>query len=41
MHDALNLAGIASSLILLGGANHEGPEFDRAAVSVGGRGLLP
>ena len=30
MHDALVAKGIDSSLILLGGANHEGPEFDRA-----------
>ena len=32
MHDALLSRGVESSLILLGGANHEGPEFDRAAV---------
>jgi acetyl esterase/lipase len=32
MHAALLSSGIDSSLILLGGANHEGPEFDRAAV---------
>ena len=32
MHDALRSRGIDSSLILLGGANHEGPEFDRPAV---------
>jgi acetyl esterase/lipase len=32
MHDALTSHGIDSSLILLGGANHEGPEFDRPPV---------
>jgi acetyl esterase/lipase len=32
MHDALVGAGIDSSLMLLGGANHEGPEFHRPAV---------
>jgi len=32
MHAALVSCGVESSLILLGGANHEGPEFDRPAV---------
>ena len=32
MHEALLAAGIDSSVILLGGANHEGPEFHRPAV---------
>lgn len=32
MHEALLRAGIDSSLILLGDANHEGPEFHRPAV---------
>jgi acetyl esterase/lipase len=32
MHEALLAHGIDSSLILLGGANHEGPEFDRPEV---------
>jgi acetyl esterase/lipase len=32
MHDALLSSAIDSSLILLAGANHEGPEFDRAPV---------
>jgi acetyl esterase/lipase len=32
MHEALVASGIDSSLVLLGGANHEGPEFDRPAV---------
>lgn len=32
MHDALLSSGIDSSLILLGGAHHEGREFDRPAV---------
>jgi acetyl esterase/lipase len=32
MHEALLGAGVDSSLILLGGANHEGPEFRRPAV---------
>ena len=32
MHEALTSNGLDSSLILLGGANHEGPEFDRAMV---------
>ena len=32
MHEALLGAGIDSSLILLGGANHEGPEFHRPEV---------
>jgi acetyl esterase/lipase len=31
MHNALLAHGIDSSLILLGGANHEGPEFDSPA----------
>jgi acetyl esterase/lipase len=29
LHDALGRAGAVSSLVLLGGAGHEGPEFDR------------
>ena len=32
MHEALVAGGVDSSLVLLGGANHEGPEFDRPAV---------
>lgn len=31
LHDALSRAGANSSLILLGGAGHEGPEFDSPA----------
>jgi acetyl esterase/lipase len=32
IHEALLARGVDSSLILLGGANHEGPEFDKPAV---------
>jgi acetyl esterase/lipase len=32
LHDALSRAGADTSLMLLGGAGHEGPEFDRPAM---------
>ena len=32
MHDALISHGIDSCLMVIGGANHEGPEFDRVPV---------
>ena len=40
MHEALSQAGIDSSLILLGGANHEGPEFHRPWVLSAVAGFL-